>query len=196
MLPNLLSSDLITLLIAYTFFIFFLLYNVVSPFSAEMLRSEMRTLGKLNSIWKSFDLSSFACSSLFQSASDLLCLLQLPKNPAHKPPSNTHRAPCRLFNYQAVSHAILGKFLLKYKTLNPLYTFNNLQRFSRSASLANSHKQKILHCKTFRNQLVISIACKSDCSYKRSKPKGRSTDYLTPACCGFKGIQTVCAFHI
>lgn len=165
------------------------------PFSVAITCSE-NTCGKLNSILKKLwsiiigvllPISVCFRSSLFTTAT---------KKPSPQT-ATRHWTPCRLFHYQAVSvTCYVRKIPSKIQnTKSIIYLQQPVKMISFTVSLANSHKRKIPHCKTSRNQLVISIAWKSDSSYKKSKPKGRSTHYMIPACCGFKGTWPVWVFH-
>lgn len=129
-LPNLLSNNLITLSIAYTFFIFFSCFTMWFSLFCwdEVFRNAY--IGKIKQYFIYHHLHAPPYFSLFQIFSVYYSYQKT--QPTNLHPTHTELLADYLTTKLLVSHAILGKFLLKYKTLNPLYTFNNVQRFSHS----------------------------------------------------------------
>lgn len=126
MLPNLLSNNLTTLLITYTFVHFFLLYNEVFPlFCWDGMFSE--------DMWKVKQYFKKALIYYHWRAPPYLSLFQIfsvfysykKTQPTNCYPTHTELTPCRLFHYEAVSFTCYVRKILS-KTQNPLYTLNKL----------------------------------------------------------------------
>lgn len=127
MLPNLLSNNLATLLIVYTFVHFFLLYNGVFPLFCwyDMFREYN---WKVKQYFENALIYYHLCAPPYFSLFQIFSVYHSYKKtqPTNCHPTHTELLADYFTIKLLVSQVMLGKFLLKYKTQNPLYTLNNL----------------------------------------------------------------------